>query len=134
MNIYISVIFITAVIALVSYWLNTIAYERAKDYSVIIAAILEETLKTLGGVLAGSILYLHISFGVVEGIIELKANKSVSMLSAILAVLGHAAFGYITWTIYSLTGVLFFGILGGIFSHIIYNSLVIGLVNNIKKS
>ncbi|WP_353893353.1 hypothetical protein PRVXH_000074 [Proteinivorax hydrogeniformans] len=126
-------ILITVIVTTTAYFINTFVYAKSKDYSVIAAAVVEETLKTIGGLIAGSILYLHITFGVIEALTEIKIKERVSVLPAIFSILGHTAFGYITITVYRLTGNVFYGILSGIFSHIIYNSLVIGLVNSIKK-
>lgn len=108
-------------------------FKLLKDYSTLTAAIIEETLKTYGGYIGGYIFLTHVVFGLVEAVIDIRNNGIKGILPGIFSVLGHAAFGYITITIYSLTGTLLYGLLSGIFSHVIYNSLVVGVVNNINN-
>ena len=124
---------IIPIVAIISYLANSYLFTKIRDYSVITAGVIEEVLKTYGGYFAGQILLTHIIFGVVEAFIDIKNNGNKGVLPAIFSVLGHGAFGYITVTVYSLTGVLLYGILSGIFSHIIYNTLVVGLVNNMHN-
>ncbi len=122
-----------AMIAILSYTVNTYLFIRLKDYSVILAAILEEFLKTYGGFLVGYILITHLTFGIIEGLVDIRNNGTRGILPSIFSVLGHWAFGYLTIVVFNLTGTLLYGVLTGIFTHVIYNSMVIGLVNNINK-
>ena len=121
------------IISIISYVFNTYMYQRLKDYSTLTAAILEESLKTYGGFIAGNIILAHIAFGLVEGIIDIRNNGRKGVYPAIFSLLGHWAFGYITITVYNLTGVLLYGILAGIFWHIIYNYLVVVVVNSLNN-
>lgn len=108
-------------------------YEKLKDYSIITAAILEETLKTYGGYIAGRIILVHILFGLVEGAIDIKNNGKKGIYPAFFSIFGHWAFGYIAITVFNLTNILLYGIIAGTFGHIIYNSLVVGVVNSFNN-
>lgn len=120
-------------IIVIAYIINTYLYLRLKDFSTITAAILEEFLKTYGGFLAGNIILAHIVFGLAEGIIDIKNNGKKGLYPAIFSILGHLAFGYITITVFNLTSVLFYGFLAGVFGHMIYNSLIVGVVNSLNN-
>lgn len=124
---------IITTVAIISYLTNSYLFTKLKDYSVITAAIIEEFLKTYGGYVLGQILLVHIVFGVVEGFIDIRNNGKMGVLPAIFSLLGHAAFGYITVTVYNLTGNITYGLLSGVFSHVIYNTLVVGVVNNLNN-
>lgn len=72
-------------------------------------------------------------FGLVEGGIDIKNNGKKGIYPALFSVLGHWAFGYITLTVFSLTSILPYGVFAGICGHIIYNSLVVGVVNSLNN-
>ncbi|SET19402.1 hypothetical protein [Anaerobranca gottschalkii] len=125
---------IVGIITISAYILNNLLYKYLHDYSTLTAAIIEEILKTYGGYLIAQILLTHVIFGLVEAIIDIKNNGKKGIYPAIFSLLGHAAFGYLTLTVFRLTENLFYSILTGIFAHIIYNSLVVGIVNNQRGS
>ncbi|SHK07834.1 hypothetical protein SAMN02745227_01453 [Anaerobranca californiensis DSM 14826] len=132
--VYIELFLVIGIITIFSYILNNILYKYLHDYSTLTAAIIEEILKTYGGYLIAQILITHVIFGLVEAIIDVKNSGKKGIYPAIFSILGHGAFGYLTLTVFTLTENLFYSILSGIFAHIIYNSLVIGIVNNLTNN
>ncbi|PRX26496.1 hypothetical protein BX659_12087 [Orenia metallireducens] len=70
---------------------------------VYIIPILEESLKTVSCYIFGANLILvHLIFGIIEGIFDYFNNK----IAALLAVLSHLLFAYITLTLWNLSNIV----------------------------
>lgn len=92
---------------------------------VFITPILEEGLKTgLAILLHAVILPVHVVFGLVEGIYDLKTSR-VGILAGLMSILWHTAFGLITVLVAVVMGNLVYGLLAAIFIHYVGNSIVV---------
>lgn len=94
---------------------------------VVLVPVGEEILKTsLAFIFSSSIIYTHITFGLIEAIWDIKTNAK-GLQPGLFSVLTHSIFGLITWLLYSRTGYISISIMTGIFAHIIWNSYIIKL-------
>ncbi|MDU2064802.1 MAG: hypothetical protein E6713_08150 [Sporomusaceae bacterium] len=111
--------FLTAVM---SYFGNTAMVKRLGNWHLItVGPVAEEVLKSSAAWYFGvSLFVVHMTFGSVEGLCEFFQAKGGKQ-SALLSLLGHSAFGWITNLIFSQTNQIELGILAGTISHVGYN-------------
>lgn len=92
---------------------------------VFITPILEEGLKTgLAVFLGAAILPVHVVFGLVEGIYDLKTSR-VGIMAGLMSTIWHTVFGLLTVLVANLMGNLVYGLLAAIFVHYVGNSIVV---------
>ncbi|OCL25751.1 hypothetical protein U472_15635 [Orenia metallireducens] len=87
---------------------------------IYIIPIIEEILKTtLFYIFGGNLILVHLIFGIIEGIFDYLNNK----VAALLAVLSHLLFAYITLTIWNLSNIVL-AILTASLIHMAWNYLI----------
>lgn len=87
----------------------------------------EEVAKTLPAHYLGADLFItHSVFGVLEGIYDFFTGRR-KIAAMLLSVVGHSLFGIVTVFGRYYTGEIWLGLLGGVFSHIIWNITAIRL-------
>ncbi len=90
--------------------------------------IIEELAKTGSAIFAGgAILPTHVGFGLIEAVYDWEeGRRSVHGAAAIIGLIGHAAFGWITEWITTLSGHLIYGLLTATAVHLLWNTAVLG--------
>lgn len=124
---------IAGTLAAISAWaINSFMVRRWGDAAIsVLVPVAEEMLKTfLAVAFSTSILFTHITFGIIEAVWDIKANIR-GLNPGIIALVTHGFFGLVTWAVLSLTGILALAIMTSIVTHIIWNSIII---NNSHKN
>lgn len=114
--------------AIAAYIANITISRFAPRYSVtLFAPFLEEFLKTVVAILIGTDIVLsHTVFGVAEGVYDyFYAEKKVNGRSAVLSVVSHWIFGYITLRLKMKIGVIC-AIVIVAFIHSLWNIIMMG--------
>lgn len=92
--------------------------------------VVEEAVKTLPAYYLGAdILAVHSVFGFLEGLYDFSTSKERRTVSLLLSVVGHSLFGLITVLGRYFTGQIWLGLVGGVFTHIIWNITAIRLLS-----
>ena len=112
--------------AALAYLINRYLVNRFGPYTIVfITPILEEGLKTgLALAVHAAILPVHIVFGLIEGIYDLKTSR-VGTLAGLLGVFWHITFGLITIFVTKAMGHVVFGLIAAMFVHYLGNSIVV---------
>jgi len=76
-------------------------------------------------ILGAMVLPVHVCFGITEGIFDLRGGTGQSGAAAIVSVVGHGLFGYITIWGHEIFSNWWGGILPAVIAHIFWNSYVI---------
>ncbi|MCE5285924.1 MAG: hypothetical protein LLG02_08780 [Pelosinus sp.] len=115
----------------VSFLLNKLLVKFTGIQTVLYySPIAEELLKTLPAhYLGADILALHGVFGLLEGIYDFFTSQNSKFIPLLLSVLGHSLFGSITVLGRYFTGEIWLGLIGGVFTHIIWNITAIRLMS-----
>jgi hypothetical protein len=88
---------------------------------------LEESLKTGVAFFFGAdILVTHIAFGLIEAVYDWWQSRERGKVAAILSVVGHGLFGWITVAVTGMTGI-YIGLAAGIISHLVWNTVMLRL-------
>lgn len=111
--------------ALIAYVFNRLLIKRQKEKSIVfVIPLVEEGSKTLIAILiGGSIIGVHVVFGIIEAIYDLvhTKNKKAAPIAAILSIFSHSIFGIISYYIYHWTGWLALGIIIATIIHSTWN-------------
>ena len=92
---------------------------------IFITPIVEETLKTgMALILSTAILPVHVIFGIIEGIYDLKTSR-LGTSAGLLSLIWHSTFGLVTVLVSSFMGHLVWGLIAAILLHYIGNNFVI---------
>ncbi len=84
--------------------------------AILLAPLIEETSKTgFARLLSAQILPVHFFFGLIEAIYDAWAKPQRQFLPALLSLLSHGFFGYLTIKI---------GIIAALFAHLFWNGLI----------
>lgn len=112
--------------ALVAYLANRYFVRRfGEDTIVFLTPILEETLKTgLAVYLRTAILPVHVIFGLIEGIYDLKTSR-FGISAGLLSLIWHSGFGLVTILLAKWMGNLVYGLVGAILIHYLGNSMIV---------
>ncbi|AZR74568.1 hypothetical protein BBF96_14930 [Anoxybacter fermentans] len=112
--------------AVAAYLINRELVQRfGVEIIVYITPILEEILKTgLAVFFHTTILPVHIIFGIIEGIYDLKTSK-LGVSAGVLSLVWHTVFGLVTILLRSVMGNLVWGLIGAILLHYLGNSIII---------
>lgn len=87
--------------------------------------IVEEILKSvLAVLLGGSLLYTHVLFGGLEGILDIR-NGNNGLKAALYSVATHSVFGWVTAMVYQWSQFFPLAVFSGIMVHIGWNWYVI---------
>jgi hypothetical protein len=101
--------------ALIAYVFNRLLIKRQKEKSIVfIIPLVEECSKTLIAIMmGGSIIGVHVVFGIIEALYDLLHTKSknAATIAAVLSLISHSIFGIISNYIYIWTGWLSLGII-----------------------
>ncbi len=88
--------------------------------------IVEELLKTfLPYFLKMDILAVHVLFGILEGVWDLRIGGRFSGIAMLLSILSHACFGIVTVTVFQATQTIAFGFISAILFHWLWNIIII---------
>lgn len=97
-----------------------LVYRLGNEAIIYIIPILEELLKTgFYYIFGGNLIIIHLIFGLIEGIFDYFNNK----LAALLALISHLSFGYITLIIWKASN-LALAILVTSLIHMSWNYLI----------
>lgn len=111
--------------ALIAYVFNRILIKWQKENSIVfIIPLVEEVSKTIIAILiGGSIIGVHVIFGIIEAIYDLlhTKNKNAAPIAAILSIISHSIFGIISYYIYLWTGWLVLAIIIATIIHSTWN-------------
>ncbi len=112
--------------AVLAYILNRVLVRRfGAGVIIFITPIVEEGLKTGLAILFRTlILPVHVFFGIIEGIYDLKTSR-LGTTAGLLSVLWHTVFGLVTIMVQQIMGHIVYGLLAAIFLHYIGNSIVV---------
>lgn len=92
---------------------------------IFVTPILEETLKTgLAVYLRTAILPVHVIFGLIEGIYDLKTSR-LGISAGLLSLIWHTGFGLVTILLGKFMGNIAYGLVGAILIHYLGNSFII---------
>ncbi len=125
------VIAVSGLAALFAYTLNRLVVARSGDSAVkLLVPVMEESLKTgFALAFAVSVPLVHMGFGMYEAVYDFFANPEVGKhrrcLAALLAFLGHAIFGWLTWVVLELRLAALLAIMVVGAMHICWNTLVL---------
>ncbi|KAB3531904.1 hypothetical protein F8154_12395 [Alkaliphilus pronyensis] len=100
--------------AINAYLLNRWILNRTGSRGIVLMVpLIEELSKTLIALLLKSaIIETHITFGVIEAIYDIKTtSKGVGRLAALASIISHSIFGWLTYVIYTKTGLVSVGII-----------------------
>jgi len=87
----------------------------------------EEFLKTsLALIFSTSIIFTHITFGLVEAIVDYKNTRKSS--GAMVSLASHAFLGIITYVLFILLGSIYIALLIAIIVHMTWNKFVMDIV------
>lgn len=91
-----------------------------------VVPIVEELLKTgLTVIVGGSIWWVHIIFGIIEGLFDIwqrpRVVPQLGYLAAWCSVIGHGAFGSATIWAWNTTGSMYWGLAAGMGLHLLWN-------------
>lgn len=90
--------------------------ETGWQIAVITAPLIEELAKTgFAKILSAQVLPVHLYFGLIEAISDAWAKPERHLLAALLSLLSHGFFGYLT---------VKSGILAALFAHFSWNGLI----------
>lgn len=96
---------------------------------VLLVPLWEEILKTgLAIGLGAPIFGTHTVFGVVEAVSDFYASPQ-GLSAGLAGLVGHMFFGYLTAATYLATDHLMWGLLGGMVAHIVWNLLVLKILD-----
>lgn len=91
-----------------------------------IGPAIEELGKTASAVVLGAmVLPVHVYFGITEGIFDLRGSTRQSGAAAVVSVVGHGIFGYVTIWGHEIFASWWGGILLAVIAHMFWNSYVI---------
>ncbi|HBS60783.1 MAG: hypothetical protein AAGU23_08310 [Bacillota bacterium] len=91
-----------------------------------IGPAIEELGKTgIALVLGAMVLPVHVCFGITEGMFDLRGGTRQSGAAAVVSVLGHGIFGYITVWGHEIFASWWGGILPAVMAHMFWNSYVV---------
>ncbi|MDD3839002.1 MAG: hypothetical protein PHP06_00310 [Clostridia bacterium] len=121
----------TAFAVALAYLVNQYMIKFIGEKSIIfIAPIIEEMAKTMPiHYMNGHIFYVHLLFGVVEGIYDwCNSDKNTGKFAGVMSVASHAAFGGITQSIYSATSMVWYALIAGILVHMLWNYFILEIL------
>jgi hypothetical protein len=124
---------LAAIIAMV---VNEVPVRLFRLYGVVVMVpVIEEACKTFFAFYFNTgILLTHLIFGGVEAVYDLaNAKKQVASLAAVVSILGHLVFGFVTLLAIEKNGSIVYGILSGSLVHIGWNALVILVFPNFSR-
>ncbi|MCK4259953.1 MAG: hypothetical protein KAX49_13310 [Halanaerobiales bacterium] len=112
--------------AFIAYFLNRFLVMKFGEGTIIfVTPILEETLKTgLAVYLRTAILPVHVIFGLIEGIYDLKTSR-LGISAGLLSLIWHTGFGLVTILLGKFMGNIAYGLVGAILIHYLGNSFII---------
>lgn len=112
--------------ALAAFLLNRYLVGRFGPETIVyITPIIEESLKTgLAVFFNTAILPVHIVFGLIEGIYDLKTSR-VGVAAGLLSLIWHTCFGLVTIFLRTFMGHLGYGLIAAIFLHYLGNREVV---------
>lgn len=119
--------------ALISYYLSSKALKVAGEKAIVyISPILEETFKTgFALLLAGNILFAHVTFGVAEAVYDIWTNKgAIAYWAGVASIVSHGVFGMVTQYFIYRTGSNLIGIGAAILLHVAWNYKIIEFKNH----
>ncbi|NLA58025.1 MAG: hypothetical protein GX855_03855 [Firmicutes bacterium] len=110
--------------------INRIMVNRFGEGAVkFLIPLVEEVLKTGSARLFGfSVPVIHLGFGLYEAGYDLLANPGTGTkrwLAALLALIGHGLFGWVTWQLMTLTGSLVLAAASACTAHVFWNMVVL---------
>ncbi|MCK8817028.1 hypothetical protein MWH28_06535 [Natroniella sulfidigena] len=117
---------IAMVVSLLAFTINRqLVIKFGNETMFYLIPLVEEILKSGGFyLLGGNLVIIHLGFGIIEGIFDYLD----STLAAILAVISHLIFGYLTLVIFEQTGELLLAILMVGLVHSYWNYKIGGIV------
>lgn len=85
--------------AILAYFANKIAVKKYGDKAIILfVPVIEEVSKSLFGYIFGSLIGVHLIFGIIEAFSDyFNASQMVNFKAASLSVMSHLIFGIITF-------------------------------------
>lgn len=119
---------IACLMAATSFILNRWLWKRFGNIAVIsYSPLVEELAKTLPAYFLGANIFMtHMTFGLIEAVYDwVQSNSEAKAVAALLSVVGHSAFGGITWFILSQYFNIWLAVCGGVLCHVLWNMLVV---------
>lgn len=91
---------------------------------ITLSPVLEEMVKTLSAYyFDADILVTHGVFGLIEAVYDWMQTRG-RLLAAVLSIVGHSLFGFVTVFTAQLTGV-YIGLAAGIVTHLLWNTIMV---------
>ncbi|MCK8826757.1 hypothetical protein MWH25_03230 [Natroniella acetigena] len=117
---------IAMVVALLAFMINRQFVIKFGNQTILyLIPLVEEVLKSGGFyLLGGNLILVHLGFGIIEGVFDYLD----STLAAILAIISHLLFGYLTLFILEQTGQLLLGIVIVGLVHSYWNHKIGGMI------
>ena len=111
-----------------SFLLNRLLLRLAGIRIIItLSPVLEESLKTgFAFFFAADILVTHLGFGLIEAVYDWWQSRERGIVAAVLSVVGHGLFGWITVVTTAMAGI-YMGLAAGIVSHLVWNAAMVRL-------
>jgi hypothetical protein len=125
----------TGIVVILVYFINSYFYRRNVRVTLsMIAPLVEEVSKTtIPLVLGGSIFYVHMLFGMIEGVRDLFLPGRGDFLPALSAIFCHTFYGSVTLVIYRFTKSYGLSIAGAFLAHAMWNYFVLSITRNKRK-
>ncbi len=124
-------IFVIGMSSALAYLINRSLFGRLGTWGIItLVPVVEELLKTgLAALLGAAVWWVHIGFGVIEGLFDISQRPNpvpqLGYLAAWCSVIGHGAFGSVTIWAWSQTGSVYWGLATGMGLHLLWNVWIV---------
>lgn len=124
-----------AVAAFIALLANRVAVGNGRRTVVaVLVPLLEEAAKTGSAIAFGApILATHALFGVIEAVYDTAKPSPVGFFAGLVALAGHLGFGLVASLVWRQTGSGPGAVLGATLVHVLFNSLIIGRLPDLRE-